>query len=125
MPIISVLQIELERISHIDKHNFKLTDWEEFKNTLENELADLQEMEELTSVEEFEEKITKLDTAIKTAIKEHVLVMKPSTYMKRWWTKGLADMKRCKEWLARKSYRRRAVDEDQFMRNLGRCGMIT
>ena len=112
MPIISVLEIEPERIVQVKKHNYKLTDWEEFRKTLANELADLQGTEELTLVEEFEEQIKKLDSAIKTAIKEHIPVMKPSPYMKRWWTKGLADIKRCKEWLARKSYRRRDVDED-------------
>ena len=50
--------------------------------------------------EEFYEKINKLDSAIKSAIKEHVLMMKPSPYMKRWWTKELAGMKKHKEHLA-------------------------
>ena len=112
MPIISILKIELERIVQVEKYNFKLTDWEEFRKTLANKLADVQDMEELTLIEAFEEQIQQVDRAIKTAIKEHILVIKPSLYMKRWWTKGLADMKKGKERLARKSFRRRVVDED-------------
>ena len=112
MPIISVLGIEPERILHVDKYNFKLTDWEEFKRTLANELADMQSGDELTSEEKFFEQINKLDAAINVAIKEHVPVMRSSPYMKRWWTKELTDMKKSKERLARKSYRKIAVDED-------------
>jgi hypothetical protein len=37
---------------------------------------------------------------------------KPSPYLKRWWSKELAALKKVKEKLARKSYERRAVDED-------------
>ena len=77
----------------------------DFNRTLENNLAEIQIVEDLTSKDECLEQITKLDTAIKTAIKEHVPV-------KRWWTKDLTAMKRQKEWLARNSYRRRAIDED-------------
>ena len=62
--------------------------------------------------EAFYEHIARLDSAIKAAIKEHVPISNPSPYMKRWWTKNLARMKKCKEQLARKSYRRRAADKD-------------
>ena len=62
--------------------------------------------------EAFYEHIARLDSAIKAAIKEHVLVSNPSPYTKRWWTRNLARMKKCKKQLARKSYRRRVADED-------------
>ena len=112
MPIISIMDIKPERTTHVEKFNYKLTDWPTFNKTLENNLEDIHVVEELTSEEECLKQITKLDTAIKGAIKEHVPVIKLSPYMKRWWTRDLTIMKRQKKRLARGSYRRRAWDED-------------
>ena len=39
-------------------------------------------------------------------------MVRKNPYAKRWWTKELANLKRDKEQLARRSYRRRAVNED-------------
>ena len=112
MPIISVLDIQPERTQCAKRFNFKLTDWEEFRKTLAIDLAALQLTEELTTEEEFYEQVKKLDSAIKSAIKEHVPMIKSSPYMKRWWKKEFVGLKKCKEHLARRSYRRRAADED-------------
>ena len=91
MPIISIVDIEPERMIHADKSNYKLTDWANFNRMLENNLAEIQIVEDLASEDKCLKQITKLDTAIKTAIKEHVPVTKMSMYMKRWWTKDLTD----------------------------------
>ena len=112
MPIITVLDIEPVCLVQADKYNFKLMDWEKFRKTLKIRLDNLQVVEELTTVEAFHNQITNLDTAIKEAIKEHIQVMKMSLYMKRWWSNELTDLKKQKEHLARKSYRKRACDED-------------
>ena len=69
-------------------------------------------VKELTNVDEFHTQIAKLDSAIKEAIKAHVLLTKMSPYAKRWWTKELSNLKKHKERLARRSYRRRAEDKD-------------
>ena len=58
------------------------------------------------------DQIAKLDLAIKMSIKEVVPLSKPSPYTKRWWNKDLMIMKKKKERLARKSYKRRAEDEN-------------
>ena len=112
LPIISELEIEPERTEHTEKFNYKLTDWEEFRRTLATSLAEIQETENFTSIEECLNQINKLDTAIKGAIKKHIPTTKLSPYVKRWWNKELANLKRSKERLARRSYKRRAVDED-------------
>ena len=39
-------------------------------------------------------------------------MMKSSLYMKRWWTKEVVGLKKRKEHLARRSYKRREADED-------------
>ena len=85
LPIISVLEIEPERSAHTEKHNYRLTDWEEFRRTLVSNLADIQETEELSSVEECLKQIENLDAAIKGVIKAHVPVTRMSPYAKRWW----------------------------------------
>ena len=58
------------------------------------------------------DQIAKLDIGIKTAINEVVPILKPSPYTKRWWNKDLTIMKKQKERLARKYYRRRAEDKN-------------
>ena len=40
MPIISKLEIEPERVAYVGKHNFKLTDWEEFGKSLKENLEE-------------------------------------------------------------------------------------
>ena len=112
MPIISVLEIEPERIIHTDKFNYKLMDWEEFRITLGESLAKLEAVEEILSEEQLHSKIVLLDGVIKEAVQKHVPLTRLSPYTKRWWNKDLAKLKRSKEKLARKLYLRRAVDND-------------
>jgi ribonuclease HI/exonuclease III len=112
MPIISVLEIEPERIAHVGKHNFKLTDWEEFRKSLGDELEAVEDTDEITTEDQFYARIAQVDKAIKTAIRKHVPLTRLSPYSKRWWNKELTGMKRDKEKLARKSYTRRALDND-------------
>lgn len=120
MPIISILEIEPDRAVHAEKNNYRLTDWDEFRRSLANNLAEMQEKEEFTSAEMCLNQINALDKAIKGAIKEHVLVAKMSPYAKRWWNKELANLKKQKEHLARRSYRTKI----QSMKSLGRCRTI-
>ena len=111
MPIISVLEVEPERIAYVGKHNFKLTDWEEFRKSLRGNLEGIEDTE-ITSEEQFYTRIEQVDGAIKSAIQEHVPLTKLSPYTKRWWSKKLADLKKAKEKLSRGSYMSRALDED-------------
>ena len=112
MLIISVLEIEPDRAIHAEKHNYRLTDWDEFRKSLANNLAEMQELDEFNTTETCLNQIDTLDKAIKGAIKEHVPMTKKSPYAKRWWNKELENLKKQKECLARRSYRRRAIDED-------------
>jgi hypothetical protein len=112
MPIISVLEIEPERIAHVGKYNFKLTDWEEFRKSLGGELEAVEDTDEITTENQFYTRIVQVDKAIKAAILKHVPLMRLSPYSKRWWNKELARMKKDKEKLARKSYTRQALDDD-------------
>ena len=116
MPIISVLEIEPKRTMHAEKYNYKMTDWE-----LAINLVEIQETEDFTSIEVCLNQINKLDTAIKDAIKDHIQVAKPSPYAKRWWMKELANLKRDKEHLARRSYKRRVMNDDHIHKEFRRA----
>ena len=72
----------------------------------------LPEPEELTTVAQFHTTIKQLDLVIKAVIKKHVPMSKHSPHSKRWWSKELAELKKKKEKLARKSYERWVVDGD-------------
>ena len=112
MPVISVLELEPERTILVDKHNYKMTDWEEFRETLGGRLEELGDVGEITSLAQFHNKIAQLDDAIKVTVQEHVPLTRLSPYTKRWWNKGLSELKKGKEKLARKSYERRALNND-------------
>jgi ribonuclease HI len=112
MPIISVLEIEPERVDYVGKHNFKLTDWEEFRESLEENLEGLGVTDEITSEEQFYARVTHVDMAIKSTIQKHIPLTRLSPYTKRWWNKALARLKRDKEKLSRMSYTSRALDND-------------
>ena len=94
MPIIMVMEIETERAMQVEKHNFRMTDWVEFRKLLSAALSTYREVEELTSEEELLEQINELDSAIKAVIKEQVPAYKGSPYAKRWWTINLTKMKK-------------------------------
>ena len=98
-----------EKTIQVEKYNFRATDWVEFRKTLAVNLNMLQVVEEIAMEETH---ITKLDAAIKAMIKEQVPLTRACPYAKRWWTKDLTRLKKGKEQLARKSYRRRADDKD-------------
>jgi hypothetical protein len=112
MPIISVLEIDPERVAFVGKHNFKLTDWEEFRKSLGENLEEVGSTDEIMSEEQFHTRIALVDKAIKSTIQKHVPLTRLSPYTKRWWNKDLAGMKRAKEKLARKSYGSRALNND-------------
>ena len=124
LPIISVLEIEPERIAHNNKYNFRLTDWDKFRKTLEINLSGLLTVEEPTSIEAFHNQITNLDVAIKETIKEHIPLTKSCPYMKRWWTKNLTDLKKQKEHLVRGHVRGHLSQPISPIRNTGPSAAI-
>ena len=121
LPIISILEIELEKTIQVEKYNFRATDWVEFRKTLAVNLNTLQIVKEIAMEETFYDHITKLDAVIKATMKEQIPLTRACPYAKRWWTKDLTRMKKCKEWLARKSYRRRADGKDPTHEDFGQA----
>ncbi|KAJ7924090.1 hypothetical protein B0H13DRAFT_1451327, partial [Mycena leptocephala] len=92
-----------------ERLNWRATDWEEFGKKLAEELATVGEADGYAGVEEVEAAIATLDAALWRCVAEHVSVSKVSPHSKRCWTGELAETKKAKEKLARKSYRQRDV----------------
>jgi D-mannonate dehydratase len=57
-------------------------------------------------------KLSQVEEAIKAAVKQHIPLTRLSPYTRRWWTRELTSLKKRKEKLSRKSYKRRALDND-------------
>ncbi|KAJ7812055.1 hypothetical protein B0H13DRAFT_1497125, partial [Mycena leptocephala] len=92
-----------------ERLNWRTTDWEEFGKMLAAELEAVGEVDGYAGVGEVEEGIAALDAILWRCVGEHVSVSKISPHSKRWWTGELAEAKKAKEKLARKSYRQRDV----------------
>ena len=79
--IISMLEIEPERVTYIGKPNYKLMDWDKFRNSLKEKLEELGATDEINSEELFYARIAQLEGAIKSVTQKHVPLtrLSPST----------------------------------------------
>ena len=70
--------------------NWQQVDWDKFCQHLTQQLATHQPPSEITTFEEFSDRLTDLTTAINTTVAATVPFNTPSPYTKRWWTKELS-----------------------------------
>jgi hypothetical protein len=90
-----VLEYNLELKSVVPQRNWVMVEWEDFRATLEDSLANKSCPEIIRTTAEFDSALDNLDIAIKAAIKENV----PTTnyhkiYLKHWWSKDLDKMQK-------------------------------
>jgi hypothetical protein len=93
-PIVMQIDIHTPKTAWEPRRNFCLTDWTEFGKTLKSNLANLPMPTEIADVETFNSKLKTLNDTIQDTIMKHVKLMKPSPYMKRWWTSELMTEKK-------------------------------
>jgi hypothetical protein len=93
-PIVTQIDIHTLKTAWEPRCNFRLTDWTEFGKTLKSNLANLPMPTEIADAKTFNGKLKTLNDAIQDAITKHVKLMKPSPYMKRWWTSELMTEKK-------------------------------
>ena len=106
-PIVTQIDIHAPRTAWKPRQNFRLTNWTELVKTLKDDLANIPPPTEITSIQEFDDKLKTLNKKIQNAIETHVKLTTPSTYSKRWWMKKLADEKKKMQQLgARLKYHR-------------------
>jgi endonuclease/exonuclease/phosphatase family metal-dependent hydrolase len=111
-PIITVIDIEPERVMHTPKHNYHATDWEEFREHLANKLSNILPPDELTTHVQFQEALTTLTRCISETVEAKVPKSNPSPYAKRWWSKELEAERKGVRKLARDSRKHLARRND-------------
>ena len=72
------------------KLNWHQVDWSKFQKQLLHQLTNLPPPTEILTIEEFDMRLTGLNTVINTTVAAIMPVSSPSPYAKRWWTKQLS-----------------------------------
>ena len=111
-PIITTFDITIAEGHQDPRPNFRLTNWEQFVNTLKQKLEGLACDTEIDTITEFNQRLDALNIAVNETIVQHVPNVKPSPYTKRWWTKDLAIARKATQKLARKAFKARFDNND-------------
>jgi hypothetical protein len=94
LPIFFRVKVEAPRAREIKRYNFKEGDWAQFGKELERKLAALPGRTRIHTQEELDARTEQLTCRIWEAVKESVPLSIISHYTKRWWRKGLTDLRR-------------------------------
>jgi hypothetical protein len=105
VPIDTTLSLPVTRIIPSTSHNFRATDWDEFKDTLKQKLAALPPPERIQSEAAFHQRVTTFTTSILDTIDQAVPKSKPSPHTKRWWNKDIETLRKTKNRLNTVAYR--------------------
>ena len=108
LPIVTVLDLEIEPAADTPFTNFRQVDWEEFGLALEMRIANLPPPERITNQLQLDSACEELMTVIQSIIYEQVPVTEITPKSKRWWTKKLTTLRKQANKLGRKSYKRRS-----------------
>jgi exonuclease III len=110
-PIETILNIPTHHLPPPTKRNFRKTNWEEFRGSLQHRIADIDITSPILNANSFDLLLDQLYAAIEHCIDNHVPLIRLSPYAKRWWTKELNDLRKRKVRLGRLSYRFRETPE--------------
>ncbi|KII91392.1 hypothetical protein PLICRDRAFT_104674, partial [Plicaturopsis crispa FD-325 SS-3] len=111
VPIISVLDIPIPHSKTADSYNFRMTDWNEFRDELEARLAEIDEPRAIMTEEDFQRAARGLTEVIQDTIRTTVPISKQCPHSKRWWNKALSDLKWKKNRLESDSYKNRRLPD--------------
>lgn len=110
LPILSKLDIPLNRNEPKHSRNFRATDWKAFNEHL-TMLLPTSEPRRINTNAEFRTALNSLTTALKSTIETTVPINKPYPFTKRWWTHELSTLRKKKNRLARASHRWRGLPD--------------
>lgn len=88
-PIISILDLQPERIITAQRLNFRDVEWDNFKEALSSHLDKHPPPANIHSIDEFETAFAHLTQSIAKTVEDHVPKTKQSPYAKRWWSNDL------------------------------------
>ena len=96
-PIVTELQVDVQRTEPRTFRNFRKVDWPRFRTTLAVHLEDITlplHSGNISSIPDFDDTLAQLMTALRATIDEEVPETRPPPYAKRWFSKELNDMRR-------------------------------
>ncbi len=91
-PILAVIDIAIDTGHFEPWQNFRLTDWEAFRELLAGKLAPLA-VSKVLLVDDFDDRLRELEAVMKEVIALHVPLARECPYTKRWWDKGFGQAK--------------------------------
>ncbi|KAF8812012.1 hypothetical protein BYT27DRAFT_7046625, partial [Phlegmacium glaucopus] len=93
-PIITSINLAVQRSTKERAWNFRATDWGEFREKLKEKLGELAEPGVIERKEDVDGKVEELERVVKEVMEKVVPKSNPSPYAKRWWTKELDGMRK-------------------------------
>lgn len=105
-PIETIIDVGVTVVDRRPRRNWKKVDWLTLCEKLDEKLKRLEEPKEIQTTEEFWTRLKEVDKTVEEVIEEEVPMIKPSPMHRRWWTKELTQMRKIRDSLAGKSYRK-------------------
>ena len=119
-PIVTHIDLPQSRIPPDPSYNFKMADWEEFKQVLITKLEAYPQPEPIKDPQHLEQMARNVTTAIQEAITEKITCSKPRPDAKRWWNSDLTARRKELNRLRADSYKLRTLTNDPSHRKLRR-----
>ena len=116
LPIVTILDLQMEPVADTPFTNFREVNWEEFRSALETQLSSLPPPERITTQTQLDFSCEAITTAIQNTIREQVPITEITPKSKRWWTKELTLLRKRANKLGRQSYKRRS-DSSHMVHN--------
>ena len=108
-PIITVLELPQERVRPTPSYDFRMADWDDFRENLQIRLTEIPEPRPLLNEDEFRKAALDLTEALQDTIRTRIEIKKPAPHSRRWWTSELSTLKRQLNKLNHQSYKFRAL----------------
>ena len=119
-PIVTHIDLPQSQIPPDPSYNFKMADWEEFKQVLITKLEAYPQPEPIKDPQHLEQMARNVTTAIQEAITEKITCSKPRPDAKRWWNSDLTARRKELNRLRADSYKLRTLTNDPSHRKLRR-----
>jgi len=108
-PIVTIIDIPQERTEPKLSFNFRMTDWESYREQLMINIQTIPLPTIIDTDEELQQAALNLTEVIQRSLKEKIPISKPCLHSKRWWNVELQGLKKWLNKLSHKAMRQRAV----------------
>ncbi|KZV95076.1 DNase I-like protein [Exidia glandulosa HHB12029] len=88
-PVVTELDVSVDASDGLPRRNWRAVDWDKFRRTLVEELAKYPDPSEPLTEDEFRLLCERLTASFQKAADRHAPEVRPSPYLKRWWTAEL------------------------------------